>query len=151
MKLHSLLLLAIATVATAGCSSAANEGDSPLERAQNAYVHNRYVRAQTICDSMLLGDHFHDLDVCQLTDLSLLLMRLGAHSNDADINTAFAARCIKAAWSRDSDSAKTIMRQLPSEDQGRVMILTALNEASERINETDTTAIPADSINDNEL
>ena len=31
------------------------------------------------------------------------------------------------------------------------MILTALNEASERINETDTTAIPADSINDNEL
>ena len=95
MKLHSLLLLAIATVATAGCSSAANEGDSPLERAQNAYVHNRYVRAQTICDSMLLGDHFHDLDVCQLTDLSLLLMRLGEHSNDADINTAFAARCIK--------------------------------------------------------
>ena len=92
MKLHSLLLLAIATVATAGCSSAANEGDSPLERAQNAYVHNRYVRAQTICDSMLLGDHFHDLDVCQLTDLSLLLMRLGEHSNDADINTAFAAR-----------------------------------------------------------
>ncbi len=151
MKLHSLLLLAIATVATAGCSSAANEGDSPLERAQNAYVHNRYVRAQTICDSMLLGDHFHDLDVCQLTDLSLLLMRLGEHSNDADINTAFAARCIKAAWSHDSDSAKTIMRQLPSEDQGRVMILTALNEASERINETDTTAIPADSINDNEL
>ena len=151
MKLHSLLLLAIATVATAGCSSAANEGDSPLERAQNAYVHNRYVRAQTICDSMLLGDHFHDLDVCQLTDLSLLLMRLGEHSNDADINTAFAARCIKAAWSPDSDSAKTIMRQLPSEDQGRVMILTALNEASERINETDTTAIPADSINDNEL
>ena len=151
MKLHSLLLLAIATVATAGCSSAANEGDSPLERAQNAYVHNRYVRAQTICDSMLLGDHFHDLDVCQLTDLSLLLMRLGEHSNDADINTAFAARCIKAAWSRDSDSSKTIMRQLPSEDQGRVMILTALNEASERINETDTTAIPADSINDNEL
>lgn len=151
MKLHSLLLLAIATVATAGCSSAANEGDSPLERAQNAYVHNRYVRAQTICDSMLLGDHFHDLDVCQLTDLSLLLMRLGEHSNDADINTAFAARCIKAAWSRDSDSTKTIMRQLPSEDQGRVMILTALNEASERINETDTTAIPADSITDNEL
>ena len=97
MKLHSLLLLAIATVATAGCSSAANEGDSPLERAQNAYVHNRYVRAQTICDSMLLGDHFHDLDVVQHTGLSLLLMRLAEHTNDADAHTACAATYIKAA------------------------------------------------------
>lgn len=149
--LHSLLLTAIATAALAGCNPAADNGDTPLERAQNAYGQKRYVRAQTICDSILLGNNFPDLNVCQLTELSLLLMRLGEHSNDADINTAFAARCIKAAWSRDSDSTNAIIRQLPSEDQGRVMILTALNEASERINETDSLAIPADSIPDNEL
>ena len=78
----------------------------------------------------MLGTAFDNTDVWDLCRLSLLLVRLGENTGDNDVNTAFAARCLRAALERDSDSTYIYIQAMPNEDRARMMMLSAINEAS---------------------
>lgn len=118
-----------------------DHGSTAIETAEEAYNYGRMVRAQALCDSLLLGDQFGTLDTWDLCRLSLLFMRLGENSGEPEVNTAFAARCIRAAVSRDSDSTMIYVHAMPVEDQARIMMLYAINEASHSAPEEDTVNI----------
>lgn len=140
-----LILIFILTIGITSCNSGSQPQVSELDSAQEAFEHGSFARSQQICDSLLSSDQFDDLNVKQLCRLSLLFMKLGENAGNEDVNTAMAARCISIAISRNSDSAALIIREMPTEDQARIDILTQLNE-SLRAMSADSVYIPADSI-----
>ena len=145
--LFSILILGFASA----CTQTSTEQRSELQRAQTAFTDGQFDKSQRICDSLVMGSKFSDLGVSQLCDLSMLLMRLGEKGGNEDVNTAMAARCLSAAFERDSDSTSVIIRHFPPEDRSRTMILTSLEGAYKRILNPDSILIPADSIPDNEI
>lgn len=141
-KLVCLIALLIFLSVSHACSSCSTETKgSGIEDAEEAYTYGRLMRAQALCDSLLLGDQFGSLDTWDLCRLSLLFMRLGEYSEEPEVNTAFAARCIRAAIERDSDSTRTYVQAMPVEDQARFMMLYTLSEASHDAPEEDTVQI----------
>ena len=146
-----LLWAAALLCATAACTTgSADNGSSALEKAEQAYAHGRYARSQELSDSLVTGAQFRNLDVDELCRLSMLLMRLGEKNDDEGATTAMATRCLSAAFGRDSDSTVAIIRDMPSEDRGRALMLAALNESAIPAS-SDSLVIPPDSIPDNEL
>ncbi len=111
-----------------GCRGAAVPED-PLADAEQSFAEGQYVRAQMLCDSLLLGPDFDRLDVERLCRLSLMFMRLAENSVDNDANTAFATRTLDAAIERNADSTRTFLDKVPVEEKARVAILTAIYEA----------------------
>jgi len=103
---------------------------SALDRVEAAYSEGRYAKAQALADSLVIGPDFATLDTWDLCRLSLALMRLGESADASDVNTAFAARCLSAAFMRDSDSTALYIRAVNNEDRARLMLLRSLNEAS---------------------
>lgn len=149
--MKNLLFSALALLIATACTQSTVEQYSELQRAQTAFVNGHFEQSQHICDSLVMGSKFSKLGVSQLCDLSMLLMRLGEKGGNEDVNTAMAARCLSAAFERDSDSTSTIIRQFPPEDRSRTMILTSLEGAYKRLLNPDSILIPADSIPDNEI
>ncbi len=115
--------------------------DAHIESAEEAYSYGRMARAQSLCDSLFFGDEFGRLGIWELCRLSLLFMRLGEDSGEPEANTAFAARCLKAAVTRDSDSTMIYVKAMPVEDRARLLLLHSLNEASHSAPEEDTITI----------
>lgn len=103
---------------------------SELDRVEEAYGEGRYAAAQALADSLVIGPQFGRLDTWDLCRLSLALMNLGETAGDAEVNTAFAARCIRAAFCRDSDSTALYIRAMNNEDRARLLLLVNINEAS---------------------
>lgn len=128
------LLYVIATVAAfcavAACSHTQMTPMSALDRVEEAYAEGRYAKAQALADSLVIGSDFTKLDTWDLCRLSLALMRLGENAGESEVNTAFAARCLRAALNRDSDSTALYIRAMNNEDRARLMLLNSLNEAS---------------------
>ncbi|MDE6464923.1 MAG: hypothetical protein K2L16_09895 [Muribaculaceae bacterium] len=149
--MKNILTTILIAAALTACTDAGKTPVSELGRAQEAYEEGRYARSQAICDSLIIGSEFSDLNVDELCRLSMLFMRLGENAGDEEVNTALATRCLSAAFMRDSDSTATVIRLMPSEDRARIMILSALNDASQRAAGPDSLVIPADSIPDNEI
>lgn len=145
-----LLWAALTLVAAACTSGRSDSGTSGIERAEHAFESGRYARSQAIADSLVLGTSFGRLNVDELCRLSMLFMRLGEQNGDEGATTAMATRCLSAAFARDSDSTVAVIRDMPSEDRGRAMLLTALNEQAVTAS-ADSLVIPPDSIPDNEL
>lgn len=139
----SLLLLAAAGACTTTTRPPAL---TELENAEYAYNDGRYARAQAICDSLVLGTSFGHLDVDELCRLSMLFVHLGEQNGDEGGTTAMAARCLGAAFERDSDSTVAIIRVMPPEDRSRAMLLTALTEQAVPGEPRDSIFIPDDSI-----
>ncbi|MCM1441672.1 MAG: hypothetical protein NC131_21055 [Roseburia sp.] len=124
-------------------------GVSDLDIAEAAYADGRYASAQNICDSLVLGSSFGSLNVSELCRLSMLFMHLGENSGDEGATTAMATRCLSEALAIDPDSTMAIIRQMPSDDRGRAIVLTALYESAQTAG--DSLMIHPDSIPDNEL
>lgn len=103
---------------------------SELDRVEEAYGEGRYAAAQALADSLVIGPQFGHLDTWDLCRLSLALMNLGETAGDTEVNTAFAARCIRAAFCRDSDSTALYIRAMNNEDRARLLLLVNINEAS---------------------
>lgn len=148
--MKNLLLVILAFAALTACTAASTESRTKIAEAEEAFGESRYVRAQTICDSLVIGDGFGRLNVDELCRLSLLLMRLSENSAEEGANVAFAAKSLAAAYSRDSDSTAAIILQMPTEDRARIVILTALGESGQQRHD-DSLFIHPDSIPDNEL
>ncbi len=144
------IFIPLLAAALAACTFAGSHM-SDLDKAYEAYDYGRYSDAQSICDSIVKNNGLESLDVSGLCRLSMLLMHLGENSGNEDINTATAARCLSTAFSRDSDSTKTVILAMPSEDRARTMILTALDEASRRNINSDSIVIPTDTIPTDEI
>ena len=121
-----VVALALATA----CTHSGSGSQAPVDEAEEAFARGRYAKAQSVCDSIVLGTAFDNTDVWDLCRLSLLLVRLGENTGDNDVNTAFAARCLRAALERDSDSTYIYIQAMPNEDRARMMMLSAINEAS---------------------
>ncbi len=128
------LLYAIAVVAALCASSACSRTPvtpmSELDRVEEAFGQGRYAAAQAMADSLVIGSKFGSLDTWDLCRLSLALMNLGETAGDSEVNTAFAARCVRAAFTRDSDSTALYIRAMNNEDRARLLLLVNINEAS---------------------
>lgn len=112
------------------CNGRTEATPDSLDRAEEAFEQGRYAGAQSICDTLMLGNRFEHLDTRQLCRLALLFMRLAENSTTTeDVNTAFAARSLAAALHRDSDSTVAYIGRMVPEDQAKIMILSALNQA----------------------
>lgn len=128
------LLYAIAVVAalcaSQSCSRTPVTPMSELDRVEEAFGQGRYAAAQAMADSLVIGSQFGSLDTWDLCRLSLALMNLGETAGDSEVNTAFAARCVRAAFTRDSDSTALYIRAMNNEDRARLLLLVNINEAS---------------------
>lgn len=82
-----VVALALATA----CTHSGSGSQAPVDEAEEAFARGRYAKAQSVCDSIVLGTAFDNTDVWDLCRLSLLLVRLGENTGDNDVNTAFAA------------------------------------------------------------
>lgn len=131
MKFLFYVIMAVtALCAVSACSHAKTTPMSELDRVEEAYGEGRYAAAQALADSLVIGPQFGRLDTWDLCRLSLALMNLGETAGDAEVNTAFAARCIRAAFCRDSDSTALYIRAMNNEDRARLLLLVNINEAS---------------------
>ncbi len=119
-----------ALCAAVGCTHAPTTPQSALDRVESAYTDGRYAMAQALADSLVIGSDFTKLGTWDLCRLSLVLMRLGENADNSEGNTAFAARCLRAAMSRDSDSTALYIKVVNNEDRACLMLLNSLNEAS---------------------
>ena len=129
MKHFPTLILVLGAAMLFSCNGSKELQESALDKAESAYNNERYAKAQGICDSLVIGKSFSTLDTWDLCRLSLLLMRLAENAGEPETNTAFAARCMRAAVERDSDSTRIYVQAMPTEDQARIMLLTGINEA----------------------
>lgn len=111
---------------------------TPVEHVELAIDNGRYATAQELCDSLILGPSFGNLSVNELCRLSLAFMRLSENTSNEEANTAFAARSLQAAIERDSDSTIIFLNSVPVEDQARLALITAINEAHNAPAITDT-------------
>ncbi|MDE6158050.1 MAG: hypothetical protein K2K22_04775 [Muribaculaceae bacterium] len=140
--MRNFFIIFAAAMMTAACLMQACRGDvatqSPLEQAEQAFENGRYSTAQIICDSLAPKDGHSNASVSELCRLSLLFMKLGDYSGDIDTNTAQAARTLMMAIERNADSTLVFLNTVPVEDQARVAILTAINEARNAPAITDT-------------
>lgn len=140
--MKSFFIIFAATVTTAACLLQGCRGDSvmqsPLAQAEHDFENGRYAAAQTICDSLAPKCDSTDMPVSELCRLSLLFMKLGDYAGDIDTNTAQAARTLMIAIDRNADSTLHFLNSVPVEDQARVAILTAINEARNTPAITDT-------------
>lgn len=146
MKQLLWVALLILSATTACTSTSRPPAMTNLETAENAYREGRYSRAQVICDSIALGSSFGGLDVDELCRLSMLFVHLGEQNGDEGGTTAMAARCLSAAFGRDTDSTVAIIRALPPEDRSRAMLLAALTEQATPGEVRDSIFIPDDSL-----
>ena len=127
--LASVLLLIASACSLSSCSGAGSKGDI-LDQAEQAYDNGDYGHAQSLCDSIVASGRADGLSVAKLCRLSLLFMRLSEHHTDnLDINTAMAAQAFILAADRDADSTMLLLNAMPVEDQARMAIITAINEA----------------------
>lgn len=127
--LYAIAVLA-ALCASQACSRTPVTPMSELDRVEEAFGQGRYAAAQAMADSLVIGSQFGSLDTWDLCRLSLALMNLGETAGDSEVNTAFAARCVRAAFSRDSDSTALYIRAMNNEDRARLLLLVNINEAS---------------------
>lgn len=146
MKQFILIIFGAILIATS-CTIGHRRGADNIELAEQAIAEGRYARAQALCDSLATGEEFARLNTGQLCRLAMLFMQL-ADRNAEDVNTAFAARSLGAAFSRDSDSTVIYIESLQPEDRARVMILRALNHAqhSAPLDEEEGDSIDSDHI-----
>ncbi len=119
-----------ALCAAGACTHTPTTPQTSLDRVEAAYSAGRYATAQALADSLVIGSDFATLDTWDLCRLSLVLMRLGENADKSEGNTAFAARCLKAAVTRDSDSTALYIKVVNNEDRACLMLLKSLNEAS---------------------
>lgn len=141
MKKSAIVALAaLLCLLSSGCSEQHHTPMSAVDRVESAYDEGRYVTAQAMADSLVIHSDFGSLDVYDLCRLSLVLMRLGEVAGESEVNTAFAAHCLKAAVARDSDSTSVYVQAMPLEDRARILMLTAINEAAFTPLDTDSIA-----------
>lgn len=124
------IAVAAALCASQACSRTPVTPMSELDRVEEAFGQGRYAAAQAMADSLVIGSQFGSLDTWDLCRLSLALMNLGETAGDSEVNTAFAARCVRAAFTRDSDSTALYIRAMNNEDRARLLLLVNINEAS---------------------
>lgn len=144
--IHFFFAAVAASAALAACSHSGRTPSGPLERAEAAYAEGRYVKAQALADSIVLGDAFSALNADGLCRLSILFVRLGENSGQEDANTAFAVHSLRAAGRLDSAYTARFVAGLPVDDRSGMIIVTALVEAADNPAIPDTSAIPADTI-----
>lgn len=125
-----VIAAAAAFCVASACSHVSPTPMSALDRVESAYSEGCYAKAQALADSLVIGSDFTSLDTWDLCRLSLMLMRLGENGGESEVNTAFAARCLRAAIARDSDSTALYIKVVNNEDRACLMLLNSLNEAS---------------------
>lgn len=130
--LYAYAVVAVLCAATA-CSRSAETPMTALDRVEEAYGEGRYVKAQALADSLVSGSGIDELDSRSLCRLSLALMKLGENTGEPEVNTAFAARCLMEAFTRDSDSTAIYIREMNNEDRARMLLLNSINEGSRTI------------------
>ena len=130
-----------AAIAAAVISSCGQIGDYSVETAENEFQAGRYESAQTLCDSLILGQQFSDLSIDELCRLSMLTSRL-ADLCDEETNMALAARCMQAALQREPDSVLIFVHSLPADEQSRTLFIRQLTRTVDPSCEPDTVTIP---------
>lgn len=119
------MLLVSAFLQACGSSAPA----TALSRAEDAVADGMYGVAQSICDDLSASAEFDRLSVDELCRLSLVYVKLGENTDNADANIIAAARSLQAAAERDADSTALFLDAVPVEDRARMAIISAINEA----------------------
>lgn len=130
MKYLIYAVLAAALCAAAACSHRQYDAPAAVDKIEIDCREGRYASAQGLADSLVIGPAFSQLNTQELCRLSLALMLLGENSAEPEANTAFAARCLNAALTRDSDSTALYIKTVNNEDRATLLMLKSLNEAS---------------------
>lgn len=100
-----------------------------LDQAENACAAGHYDKASEYADSIMSSNRLDNLSVHQLCRLSLVFMRLSENTTEIETNAANAARCLKHALDRESDSTRIFLNNVPVDDQARVALMLAISEA----------------------
>lgn len=131
MKILFYAIAAVAALCAAtACSRTSETPRAALDLVEEAYGEGRYAKAQALADSLVSGAGIDELDSRSLCRLSLALMKLGENTGEPEVNTAFAARCLREAFRRDSDSTAVYIHEMNNEDRARMLLLNSINEGS---------------------
>lgn len=146
MTLRLITALTLAAAALTACTPTTSRTTGPIDRAEAACADGRYVTAQAIADSIVLGNTFSTLGADDLCRLSLIFVHLGENSTQEDANMAFAAHSLRAARSLDSVAADRFIEGLPVADRSGMLIVSAIIEAADNPALADTSFVTADTI-----
>lgn len=109
-----------------------------FQDAENAYASRNFNEAQALCDTLVLrargGEAMSPEVACRV---ALMLVRIGEHNNLEYENTVSAWQSLRNAFEAQPDSFAELIRRLPPEDQGTLMMLTRLNVRPDTISEID--------------
>lgn len=123
-----IIPLAVAALFMTGSCGTRPDSASLINDAENAYASRNYADAQALVDTLVIrlrgGESLNAEEACRV---ALMLVRLGEVNGLDDENTALAWQSLRDAFETRSDSLAEIIRSLPPEDQGRVMMLARLN------------------------
>lgn len=123
--MNFLKTFAFVAVTAAMMTACGRKTDISVSAAEDQYDSGRYAVAQTMCDSLILGEDFDALTVDELCRLSMLASRL-ADRSDEEANMALAARCMQAAIDREPDSVLLFVQSLTLDDQPRSLFIRQL-------------------------
>lgn len=127
IRLNIFAVVAISVIAGtfAACSDSHSDRD-PVARAETFLDEGRYNAAQSLCDSLIIGDSYCNLSVDDLCRLSLVFVRLSEQANE-EANYAFAAKSMQAAVRRDADSVEVFIENLPVDERSQTLVLRQLS------------------------
>lgn len=131
------LFIIFSVTAFFACSTN-NVSNDILDQAENACAAGRYSKASEFADSIMSSRNLDNLSVDQLCRLSLVFMRLSENTTEIETNAANAARCLKHALDRESDSTRIFLNHVPVDDQARVALMLAISEAHDAPIDTDS-------------
>lgn len=125
------LIIAALTALLPACSpTTADDVNRDLGKAEYALDNGDTDDAGKICDKIINAQT--TLNVAQLCRLARIYVAMSESGDEQDANLATAARCLEAAIETDADSVAAFMRSLPTEEQGRIAMLSYLTSTKKR-------------------
>lgn len=137
MKCCHYIVLCAAVALVCACG-ARPDSLSLFHDAETAYASRNFNEAQALCDTLVMraggGEALPPEIACQV---ALMLVRIGEYNNLEEENTVSAWQSLRSAYEAQPDSFAELIRRLPPEDQGTLMMLTRLNVRPDTISEFD--------------
>lgn len=119
-----LTAVCVAALLSGACGDTDCNQD-PLTRAESCLDEGRYNAAQSLCDSLIIGDCFGRMSAEDLCRLSVLFVKLSEQANEG-ANYASAARSMQAAVRRNADSVEIFIENLPVDERSQTLVLRQL-------------------------
>lgn len=123
-RLFLIVMLMTGLFCLWSCGGGKDQVDERLESAESAIIRGDMVAAESLADAVAEDDG--NMSVDRLGRLSILYMKIGETATDNSDYVAKAARCYRAAFELNADSASVFYTDIDIDDVPYVMTLSLI-------------------------